>query len=254
MNDEDNSILESLLRKWGRRDRNVAKKRDDRTKKSSGTGLRLSGILKRQKPEPVQNASQELPTERRIPKPLHDFILPPTIPQDSQNLIGEEESTQQGLEREMENVLREDPLMNDNEESNQARSKTYQEKQDENYEVWDERMIDFYEAFVTGHSFAPSHCSNCQRALYSFLVDCTSCRTKLCHMCDEKFHEKIPFHHRILLKRDPSQCKKLMSTEFVDFNGLCFSKGKQEMKTHIKPYIELLIIFPLYLSRRCSSM
>ena len=234
---EESGELKSLLRRWNRREKNVAYMRETRAKKGK-FGYRRMGSTKSSQKENFlvsSKASEKTTQEVGIKGPAHQFILPPlTIdlqqPSSSQSIERLIAESTQTLEQGVQDFIVPSDGLSDK-VSNKKSSKSWSQRSQEIYEAWEQVMREYFEAFVSSNGFKVSHCYTCQCSLSTFYINCNQCIQDFCSECDILEHRRHPFHHRILNKPNPLETKVLGQMEFVNDSGSIKHMSKGFMST-----------------------
>ncbi len=102
--------------------------------------------------------------------------------------------------------------------------KTWQERQADNREAWDNIRADVFKSYVSRQPFySNSDCGRCRKVLESAAIRCMTCKQHYCWHCDDILHCRQPFHHRFHVTRGILQ--SLNPTEFYDQDWKLIIKG-----------------------------
>jgi hypothetical protein len=107
---------------------------------------------------------------------------------------------------------------------NRKTPKTWQQRQADEREAWENCRVSVFQQYVSRQSFIPyTCCGRCPNVLKSAAIRCITCKQHLCWQCDENVHCVEPFHRRLLVTGEDS--KPLKSFEFQDKAWNTITKG-----------------------------
>lgn len=256
--EEDSKLVNSLLKGWERRDKQVQSKRDDRSALGSRSGLRRTGVLRIQRERSTQKAKNTNDVQNVMaPKSIVDqFVLPPVINDNLCSSVDQQLAEAiNNVERAMEDI-NQDNAMQQPVASDPYPRKNWSQRKKNNYEDWEEDGCDLMRAFVASHCFTESNCEECHCQMRKFCIDCKTCRRLLCFDCDQTIHVPMPFHSRVLSNATTSRI--LLPMEFVRSSGRVHSLGIEAVHKLVKKHVFYLVFttdvpVPCKTAKSCDS-
>ena len=110
--------------------------------------------------------------------------------------------------------------------SKKESKRTWKSRQSKNNRQWNEVREKLWKRRIEREALNETVCNKCKKCFVECLIKCLDCKSEFCHSCD-LFHERFPFHQRILFKKnDLFFSKQLQPQMFVDSDkGDVFIKG-----------------------------
>ena len=181
---------------------------------------RRNGVLSHKFPSRSQGASPSKRNVRSVHKsstPKQQFSDAPQKEDTVQSGLMDpiEDGTEEVLESIMEAIQLElgtQQKINADTFSKNKRNRQWKDSIKKYEELWNVKSKELFEYCTAYSSVTASFCFKCKRQIFQ-IIDCTTCKQKLCQDCDSKFHFDHPFHCRKLL--EGLQVLSLKPTNFI---------------------------------------